>query len=137
VDIAMTSLAREPGRRVVLLLTDGANNDQTAGAPRRQDLERRAIRESFMVYAIGMRGSVFDDGVARVAERTGGGHFRLAADADLGPTFARVVEELRHQYLLGFEASVPFGTTHTLTVRGVRRGLKVRARQSYQAEPER
>jgi hypothetical protein len=60
----------------------------------------------------------------------------LDADADLGPTFARVVEELRHQYLLGFEASAPFGTTHALTMRAVRRGVKVRARQSYQAEAE-
>jgi VWFA-related protein len=137
VDAAMNALAREPGRRVVLLLTDGADNDRTSGAPRRQDLERRAVRESFMVYAIGMKGSAFDDGVARVAERTGGGHFQLAADADLGATFARVVQELRHQYLLGFEASAPFGTTHAVSVRGLRPGLKVRARQSYQAEAER
>jgi len=102
VDAAMHGLAREPGRRVVVLLTDGADNDRTRGAPRRQDIERRAIRQSFMVYAIGMKGSAFDDGVAGVAEQTGGGHFQLAADADLGTTFARVVQELRHQYLLGF-----------------------------------
>lgn len=136
-DAAMEALAREPGRRVVLLLTDGINLDPTQGAPRRQDLERRAVAESFMVYAIGMRGSAFDDDVAKVAEQTGGGHFRLAEDADLGPTFARVVEELRHQYLLGVEASPPFGTRHALTVRAAPRGLTVRARQTYQAEPER
>jgi Ca-activated chloride channel family protein len=162
---AMTSLEHEGGRRVVLVLTDGDDNDEyKASRPKAADVRRRAVRDAFMLYAIGMERSQrtvqfsytdqrgadvrgerpsglalggLSDEVVDLVEETGGGHFVLPTGADLGQTFARVAEELRHQYLLGFSPDTLDGKTHTLDVRVNMPGCVVRARRSYAAEGER
>jgi Ca-activated chloride channel family protein len=86
-------------------------------------------------------GWMFPGGLSRemvdVVEETGGGHFELQSGADLGDTFVRVAEELRHQYLLGFSPASLDGKTHKLEVQVTRAGCKARARKSYVAEEER
>jgi Ca-activated chloride channel family protein len=139
-DAAMTSLAGEGGRRVVLVLTDGMDTTSSTFFPRSRSpgaLQKSAIDEGFMVYAIGMEGSGLESGIVDMAEQTGGGHFELKSNASLTETFARVVEELRHQYLLGFVPASLDGKTHRLQVRLKPSGLQVRARKNYRAEPER
>ncbi len=162
---AMTSLEGESGRRVVLVLTDGDDNDEyKLSRPKAADVRGRAVRDAFMVYAIGMNRSqktvqwVVSDAngevrrgekpwglalgglseeMVEVVEETGGGHFELRSDADLERTFARVAEELRHQYLLGFAPAVLDGKMHQLDVQVTVPGCKARARKSYVAEGER
>ena len=68
---------------------------------------KRAEEEDVMVYAIG---------------------------ADPVSTFARVAEELHHQYSLGFTPVKLDGKMHTLQVRVSTEGLTVRARKSYLAK---
>lgn len=86
-----------------------------------------------MVYVVGMPGRGLHDDVIALADHTGGGHFRVRQEDDLGTTFARVVEELRHQYVLGFPIETLDGKSHSLTVKTTRPGAKVRARKSYVA----
>ena len=152
VGAAMTSLEGEAGRRVVLVLTDGGDSDYLPGRPGPDDVKRTAIRDSFMIYAIGMEraaggptikvnnavislapGGLSPD-MIDVAEETGGGHFELRAASDLDGTFARVAEELRHQYLLGFSPATLDRKVHRLEVRVTEPGCKVRARRSYVAQ---
>jgi Ca-activated chloride channel family protein len=137
IDLAMTRLRDEAGRRVVLVLTDGADTDPLSSGPSQGSVERRAVHESFMLYAIGLEGTGLARGIAGVTAKTGGGHFQLASVAELPETFARVIDELRHQYLLGFVPTVRDGKLHELTVRGTRPGMRVRARTTYQADMER
>jgi VWFA-related protein len=161
---AMTSLEDQPGRRVVLALTDGNDADSAFSHPSAADVRRRAVRDSFMVYAIGMErigdgpsgplvtldanlrltpnpAAMYTGGLNRevldVVEETGGGHFELATYADLDTTFARVVEELRHQYLIGFSPASLDGKTHNLELRVAVPGCTARARKSYVAGEER
>jgi Ca-activated chloride channel family protein len=136
IDTGMTALTGESGRRVVLVLTDG---EDTGGLPNwngnRESVERRAQDSEFMIYAIGMEGTGLKGGIDDLADETGGGHFELKRDADLPSTFARVSDELRHQYVLGFTPASLDGKKHSLDVRVTRRDLNVRARKSYQAHP--
>jgi len=134
---AMSSLDGEQGRRVVLVLSDGQDSDNFNHRPGPGDVKRLAVRGAFMVYAIGFQGPGFSHELADVAEETGGGHFELKSDADLANTFARVAEELRHQYLLGFSPTVLDGKTHTVELRIRRNGFKVRAAKSYVAREQR
>jgi len=128
----MSSLDAEPGRRVVLSLTDGTNSASLPGFPGSlAEVEQKAIDDDFMIYAIGMEGSGLERRVADLADRTGGGHFEVKRDADLSATFARVADELRRQYLLGFVPSGADGKSHALEVRMKPAGLKGRARKSY------
>jgi Ca-activated chloride channel family protein len=130
---AMDSLSGESGRRVVLVLSDGRDTDTYAHRPRVDDVRRRAVREAFMIYAVGLEGPGFAHELADMAEETGGGHFELKSDADLGKTFARVAEELRHQYLIGFAPAALDGKVHRLDIDIDGGRYKVRAARSYLA----
>jgi Ca-activated chloride channel family protein len=135
-DQAMTALAREAGRRVVLMLTDGADSCNYPDCVRFRAVERRAAREGFMFYAIAMDSRGIGGELVALTERTGGGHFELKADDNMTAQFARVAEELRHQYLLGFAPASLDGKEHRLEVRLNREGMRVRARDSYLAVRE-
>ena len=74
-----------------------------------------------------------DEGLPRIAAATGGGYFELTSTSDLAATFARVANELHHQYALGFTPATLDGRMHQLEVRVSGEGMKARARKSYLA----
>jgi VWFA-related protein len=74
-----------------------------------------------------------DPELRALTEFGGGGYFELRKSADLSRTFARVVEELHNQYLLGFVAPSHDGVLHRVHVSTRRTGLTVRARTYYTA----
>jgi len=71
--------------------------------------------------------------MVKVVVDTGGGHFELAPDADVGETFARVAVELRQQYLIGFVPASLDGGLHKLDLQVKAPGCRARARRSYVA----
>jgi Ca-activated chloride channel family protein len=131
------------GRRVVLVFTDGEDTSSKTGF--RTVLER-ARDEEVMVYTIGLESEYFNGvrlqrtrpsrDLRRIADETGGGSFELKKTDELAPTFTRVAQELRSQYLLGFAPATLDGKLHKLDVR-TRPGHTVRARRSYLATPDR
>jgi hypothetical protein len=68
-----------------------------------------------------------------LASDSGGGYFDLLPAADLVTTFARLADELHHQYLLGLTTTKLDGQTHHLDVRVRDPKMSVRARKSYVA----
>jgi VWFA-related protein len=132
-DAAMSALSAESGRRVVLTITDGQNMCSLPHCLKAGAVERRAVREEFMLYAIGMDGTGLEGDILSLTEETGGGHFALPVGADLTATFARVADELRRQYVIGFTPATLDGKLHRLDVRVMREGMKVRARRNYLA----
>lgn len=79
------------------------------------------------------RGDEPDPGLRELATESGGGYFELHDADELGPTFARVADELHRQYLLGYSVPEQDGKLHTIEVRVTRPGMTVRARKSYLA----
>jgi hypothetical protein len=69
----------------------------------------------------------------KTAVETGGGYVELRPRDDLGAAFARIVEELHSQYLVGFAPPVKDGKRHDIDVRLSDRSLKARARGNYLA----
>jgi Ca-activated chloride channel homolog len=150
IDEAMTALAAETGRRVVLALTDGRDSGgqlrlpssptdrpktmNWPGNPSYGKVRKRAVEQAFMVYAIGMESGGLDSSMIDLADETGGGHFKLARGAELDATFAQVADELRRQYLLGFVPAAVDGKLHALDVEVTKPGFQVRARKNYLAE---
>jgi Ca-activated chloride channel family protein len=143
IDESLNTLLKVDGRRVVLVFTDGEDTASKVGF--RTVLER-ARDEEVMVYAIGLESRYLQGtrmtvtrpsrDLRRIADETGGGYFELKKTSELAPTFTRVAQELRSQYLLGFAPAVLDGKVHKLDVR-LRPGLTVRARKSYLATPDR
>jgi VWFA-related protein len=173
VDTAIDKLILEPGRRVVLVFTDGVDMPLNFSGRNKslRDVMKRAEERDVMVYAIGLAGDTGmpdlrgrtpdrggpggpggigglggrgfggdrpqlekpDEGLPKIAAATGGGYFELMSARDLPSTFARVADELHHQYSLGFTPEKLDGKMHDLTVRASRPDLTVRARKRYLA----
>ena len=131
------------GRRVILVLTDGADTESRIGL---RSVIGRARADGVMVYAIGIERTHFtgtrpvvsaqDPGLKRLTVETGGGYFALRKTTDLGTTFARIADELHSQYVIGFSPERLDGRPHALAVRVKRPGLTVRGRRSYVAARE-
>lgn len=162
VNVAITGLLEEEGRRVVLVFTDGDDNPMNFKLNNQTliDVMERAQRENVMIYAVGLAsttpprgtfgrrggfgggfgggiaGNRPDPGLPTIAAETGGGYFELTRAEDLASTFARVADELHRQYALGFEPSKLDGKTHKLEVKVKHAGAKPRARKSYVAARE-
>jgi VWFA-related protein len=66
----------------------------------------------------------------------GGAYLEIQGGDDLGGIFARLADELHHQYLLGFTITTLDNRPHTLEVRARDPKLTVRARRSYLAAPK-
>jgi len=127
------------GRRVVLVFTDGEDTSSRLGF---KSVLERARDEEVMVYSIGLESEYFNGmrivrsrpsrDLRKIADETGGGYFELEKTADLAPTFTRVAQELRSQYLIGFAPAVLDGKVHKLEVkvRGPGR-YKIRTRAGY------
>lgn len=132
------------GRRVILVFTDG---EDTASRTRFGTVLDRARDEEVMVYSIGLESEYFNGvrvvrsrptrDLRKISEETGGGYFELKETAELSPTFSRVAQELRSQYLIGFAPAALDGKVHKLEVRVNRPGMTVRARKSYLAAADR
>ena len=138
---AMTSVSSETGRRVVLVVTDGRDSGGLPGFEGgRSDAERQLIEQDGMVYAVlfeNNRDHEQSGGMTSLAEATGGGHVMVPQGADPAPAMARIAEELRHQYLIGFTPRALDGQIHQLEVRVTGPGLKATARKSYRARSPR
>ena len=131
------------GRRVVLVFTDGEDTSSRLGF---KTVLERARDEEVMVYSIGLESEYFNGmrvvksrpsrDLRKISDETGGGYFELLKTADLAPTFSRVAQELRSQYLIGFAPAALDGKVHKLEVKVTRPGMTVRARKSYLAAPD-
>jgi len=75
-----------------------------------------------------------DPDLRELAAVGGGGYFELRSSADLQTTFARVANELHHQYLLAFSAARQDHALHRLEVRVRQPRMTVRARRNYVAD---
>jgi len=162
VDRTITSLGGIGGRRAILLFSDGDDfgpNSIAMNPPpglamgpiagpchawsdpseaSLADASRRAQREGIMVYTVSVEGSAgnANDGDLRsIARGSGGERYRLKDESELTAAFTRIVDELHHQYLLGFTPQALDGKVHPLAVRVKKSGLSVRARESYVAMP--
>lgn len=154
IDRAFFALQPEPGRRAILIFSDGANTDlpPMSGGPRAlggcqparsgtgasaREVASRAERNGVMVYAVGVavNGRRQDGDLRTLARNTGGELFRMQDGESLTPIFTRIAEELHSQYLLGFVPTVTDGTSARIDVRTKRRGLDVRARRSFAITP--
>jgi Ca-activated chloride channel family protein len=141
---SMGQLKGIPGRKVVLVFTDGDDNASKVGSG---EITDRARIEDVMIYSVGLENVYFngqqkvrstpDRGLKRMSEETGGGFFLLKKTDELGPTFTRVAQELHSQYVLGFTPQTLDGKIHKLDLKIKQKpAMTARARKSYLASGE-
>jgi Ca-activated chloride channel family protein len=124
----LSLVARESGRRVLVVLSDGeAAGDRAT----RGDVEVHLQKLDCMVYVLGLDSHHLSRDIRGLADITGGGFRILRGENQFAASLADVVTELHHQYLLGFVPEVLDGAAHALRLQVKVPGAKVRARKGY------
>jgi Ca-activated chloride channel homolog len=132
---------RLPQRAAIVVLTDGIDTKSRLTAP-----EVSAIASSIdvPVYVVAVMSAVDDprnpdygtgsmsSGLADLARWTGGDLFIAIAPAHMSVAARQIVGEMRHQYMLAFEASARTGW-RPVEIRARDRDHVVRARSGYTA----
>jgi Ca-activated chloride channel family protein len=124
-------LEGETGRRAIVVLSDGVDRYSKASAA---DVVARARRSDVLVYPIAI-GRVRPALFAEVATVSGGRSFHLRDPKDLQPTLQTIAEDLRSQYLIGYEPAEPPSAEaaewRSISVTVTRPDARVRARSGY------
>jgi Ca-activated chloride channel homolog len=132
-------LARENGRRAILLFSDGEDNSSSHNM---MTAIETAQSENVVVYAIRYtdkehgkltaRNKYGTSVMDRVARETGGAHID-AETTDAHVYFRQIAEELRTSYELGYYPTDPLkdDTFRKIVIKPKREGVKVRAKTGY------
>jgi len=146
VDFALKQMAQIPGRKAIVLMTDGV--DQNSAATLKKTMDGIA-EQDVLVYTVQyntlpqlpqrlsaiknekarrkvqerlMKGYAVSEPYLRgLAEKTGGRFYRADDLSDVGPAFEAITSELGVQYSLGYYPKQKSGA-------GAERGIKVRVR---------
>jgi len=139
-------LAREVGRKVIVLITDG--EDQGSSYSIKQAIEQ-AQKADAVIYSIyyvdpyfySRGGLSFGGGgegyLKRMSEESGGRVFRVDRGHTLSDAFTQLQQEMRSQYAIGWTpvSDRKDGSYHTTELKLADKNLKVHARKGYYAMP--
>jgi Ca-activated chloride channel family protein len=132
----LQQLSRQPGRRVLVVFTDGEDRTSHATIESVEQAVRASDATLFMVgLDRGARNANLKSGIERLVDLSGGRALFVERSDRLDEPFADIIEELANQYLIGFESSNQKrdGAWRELTVDVPGRGYSIRARQGYRA----
>ena len=128
-------LGRGTGRKAMVVFSDGEDQGSHASLA---DVERRLEASDVSLYMIaegrGLKMEALKKTMTRLAGATGGRLVATEKIDDLQAAFAELLDELSHQYLLGYTSTNPNhdGTLRRLKVE-VEGRHQVRAREAYRA----
>ena len=150
---ALQLLEQRQGRRVVLMLSDGLDSHSVLAI---DDVLPLAGRSRALLYWLRLvaggatspdfsperQHSAWRDGPAhrrqigaleKAVAGSGGRVATVRGAAEMGPTFAGILAELREQYVLGYYPSAARndGAWHTVKVKTSRAGVELRAATGY------
>jgi VWFA-related protein len=138
----------EPGRRAMIVLTDGLDSESRSDPRRTIDLGRRLGVPVYVIALSGGGGGMQQGpGVRRsaastaelaeeaarrnqlklVTDPTGGRLFHVVSVEQVARAFAEIQEELRRQYVLTYYSDRPAGEPAAPEVRVRRQGMEVRS----------
>jgi len=139
-EAAAHRLADQPGRRVIVVLSDGVDNSSHISLSRALD---SAQKNDVTIYAISTNrigGDAEDqrtgDAVLkRLSEETGGSALFPRKMEDLAQAFSRINEQLRSQYSLAYRPTNARrdGTYRAIRIVPAHKGYTVRCRSGYYA----
>jgi Ca-activated chloride channel family protein len=132
---AIDQLGRQTGRRALVVFTDGEDLNSRVPA---EAAESRLESSDAVLYPIGQGRAPKIESLKRVLERLAqksGGRAFFENLNDLDDVFARIIDELSNQYLLGYVPpnAAKDGRWRKLRVDVPNRDVKIRTRQGYRA----
>jgi Ca-activated chloride channel homolog len=142
--LASDSLAPKKGRKVLVIVSDGGD---TAKSATYDDALEHALRGEVMIYSIidvpiaasAGRDTGGEHALITLAEQTGGKSFYVEA-GNLDKAFAKVSDDLRTQYLIGYyphkqPPGVSFHRIGVTVPRAAAEAFNIRYKTGYYSEP--
>lgn len=96
--------ALPPGRKSIILLTDGQDTESRLTI---DDIRDRAEESSVPIYTIGLGSEVNPVSLERLATLTGGRYLNAPTSSDIGTNLNIIAEQLRKQYAITFDSDIP------------------------------
>jgi VWFA-related protein len=135
--VAEQKLRRLPGRKTMVLITDGVDAGSRIGL---SDAIKAAQEADAVIYGIYYvdKSQPYADGrqvLERMSSATGGRSFQVDHEMTLEKIFADIEEEMRNQYAVGYALpeNSKNGDFHKVEVRVRKPGVKVQTRDGYYA----
>jgi Ca-activated chloride channel family protein len=142
--LASRDIEDRPGRKVLVIVTDGGDTVSHADFQRAAEAAQLADAVIYPVLVVPIvndagRNTGGENALSTLAERTGGRVFQPSLGAALDQTFDQIIHDLRTQYLLAFyPKNVPLTKErfHTLNISLHDPQLQVKARNGYYGEAQ-
>ena len=134
--VAGQKLKRLPGRKTMILITDGVDNGSIANIAKAVQAAQEADAVVYGIHYVDEEHSYSRrDGfgaLEKLTMPTGGRSFDVSSKIPLSKVFTDIGEEMRNQYGLGYRPpGLKDGAHHKLEVKLTKSGLKVQARSGY------
>jgi Ca-activated chloride channel family protein len=133
-----------PGRKAIILLTDGVDNASRLAGPDALALARSVPVPIYALSFVHVRDSLLSeaamvamDALGGLLSETGGALWRVHDPASLETAVAGILQELRFQYVVGYYPGPGHwdGSFRRIDLSTRHRGLSVRTRRGYYAVP--
>ncbi|HZR26381.1 MAG TPA: VWA domain-containing protein [Vicinamibacterales bacterium] len=131
---------RNRQRAAILIISDGADTASTATL---RDIRTALLKSDAFIYAVAIDSPerqpintrVNAQALREITNENGGRTEIVQNSADLDAATARIAEELRSQYVLGYSSShAGDGKFHSIRVRATNSDYRVRSRNGYVAD---
>jgi VWFA-related protein len=125
------------GRRVVVVMTDGRDENAASNGPGSVATFEQVLDElkgtGALVYAIGLGNNVDRERLETLAARTGGEAYFPETVEALATEYGRIVENLRRQYVIGYTStnSTRNGAWRAVSVTSRKEGVRIASRGGY------
>lgn len=141
--LGMERLQRVQGRRALVVLTDGRDENDAGTAPGSirpyPEIQRLAFEIDATIFVIGMGPNVDRERLTALANATGGLALFPSNVSTLGVEYERIVENLRRRYVISYSSTniERNGKWRRVTVQSVAPDTVVRSRGGYYAPEDR
>jgi Ca-activated chloride channel family protein len=125
------------GRRAVVILTDGRDEDNPGTGPGSirswEDVLRLLQDQDVTMFPVGLGTRIDPDRLGLLATFSGGQAYFPQDISELSAQLDRVVENLRHRYVVGYTSTNPTrdGKWRTVEIRPRAAGVRVNGRKGY------
>lgn len=137
--LGMERLSRVQGRRALIVLTDGRDENDAGNAPGSvrpfPEIQRLAFESDATIFAIGMGPNVDRERLTTLANATGGLALFPRDVSALGVEYQRIVENLRRRYVVSYSSTNTErnGKWRKVTIASIAPETVVRSRGGYYA----